>query len=170
MTPPVYTVVNVSRISIGLIFVASAIAKLKDRNAFQTVVFLLGGPFRAIYKELSILILGLEILSSLCLCFGILPLATTFLSFSLILLFDGVLIALRIGHPGVDCGCFGSRGGGITLWHLIRNAVMTGASAVLLILTLNFPHAWQRPSLVQLAMSGGFAIAAIGISTYKSNS
>ncbi len=126
------TAAHLISITLGLTFLVSALAKTRRPGPFQTVIFLLSGPFRAAYKWIGICVLCLEVLTGVCLLLGIFPLLTSILTVGMMLLFDGVLIVLRLGHPGVDCGCFGSRSGtGVTRWHLLRNLGLTVVAVAL---------------------------------------
>ncbi len=158
---------NIIRIALGLIFLASALIKARRPGPFQTVIFLLSGPFRSAYKELSVAVWCSEIFAGASLCLGFLPVPTSLLTLSLMLLFDCVLVALRLGHPGVDCGCFGSQNrDGVSMGNLLRNLGMTLASAFLFIHTLNSAYKWQRASFAQSFASICLASLVIGLTTH----
>ncbi len=160
MTISVESVKTIVSVSLGLVFVTSFATKLKERSAFEAVIFLLSGPLRSFYKQLSVFMLAIEAFAGICLCCGFMPRATAALTAALMILFDWVLLTIRVGHPGMDCGCFGAgRGHGVTGWQLARNALMTFGSIALLVATATSPSPRSHASNRQYGVA--FGVAAI---------
>lgn len=123
------------RALLGTVLLVSAAYKLKDRRPYETAVFVAFGYLRRFYKQISILGLTLEVAIGLALCVGLYPELTAFASLVLMLIFDAALISLRLSGFEGGCGCFGSGSSdGITIWHFIRNALLSLAAGLLLFL------------------------------------
>lgn len=130
------------RVFLGSLFLVSALRKIRARHQFDTVVFLLTGVFRRLYKRIGDLVLVSEIAIGVALVANLAPMISLAGGLILMLVFDVVLVVLLIGHPGLACGCFGSKSeDGVRSIDLIRNVAITGSFIGLLI--------WQclnRPS------------------------
>jgi hypothetical protein len=125
----------VLRAVLGAVLLVSAAYKLKDRRDYEMAVFVASGYLRKFYKQISAVGLTLELAIGLALCAGLYPAITASASVVLMLIFDAALISLRLSGYEGGCGCFGSRSAaGITIWHFVRNALLSIAAGWLLLL------------------------------------
>jgi hypothetical protein len=116
------------RDGLGALFLFSALQKLKERTQFEIVVFLLSGILRRFYKSIAIAALFGEAIAGALLISNVALTLAYVLSGVLMLIFDAALVILYVGHPGLDCGCFGSKRGsskGVQPLDLLRNALLT---------------------------------------------
>jgi uncharacterized membrane protein YphA (DoxX/SURF4 family) len=139
------------RVFLGSLFLVSALRKIRERDQFDSVVFLLTGILRRWYKPMGNVVLVAEAITGASLILGFAPVISLLAALILMLLFDVVLIILFIGHPGLACGCFGSRSKeGVQRIDLVRNALITVSFIGLL--------AWQHLALPTRHIEANIAV------------
>jgi uncharacterized membrane protein YphA (DoxX/SURF4 family) len=132
------------RIVLGSLFLISALRKLRERDQFHTVIFLLTGIFRKWYKRIGDAVLMSEVVIGLSLIANLAPWFSVTTGLALMCVFDVVLVILFVGHPGMACGCFGPQSEkGVRRIDLFRNALITLSFLGLLLWQRSFPSTHQ---------------------------
>ena len=135
-------------------FVLAAIAKLRDRVAFEQVLVAVAG--RTAARPLSFAVPVGELALAAALIAGVAPRAVALLALAVLVAFSWALVRLRSQPRTASCNCFGSNASDPAA-GLVRNAVL-GALAVALVLA---PHgaAWSHP-LAELVAAATVALGA----------
>jgi uncharacterized membrane protein YphA (DoxX/SURF4 family) len=129
------------RIVLGAIFVYAGYVKLRD--PWQVFAMAIDNyhlvPFQYLHA-LSLAIPWFEVVVGLLLCFGrFLRLSSSAVSLLLCFFFVLMLRAF-INHQEIDCGCFGSGGGPISKWTLLRDGSMLAGSLFVTWMALRNPR------------------------------
>ena len=153
---------------IGLLLLASGVAKIADRTSFRAALrgfALLPDP---LLSSVAVALPGLECLAGGCLVLGIVleDSLTRWAAVGAMLLFAtfGVAIAINLarGRRDISCGCFGSRDeDGITWSMVARNGALCAAAF------LAFAHAERTRSNSGLQTLGAVLVGVSVLLAWK---
>lgn len=153
---------------LGLVFLASGVAKLLDVRTFVDTVAAYGVPRKLAYG--AVFIPPLEILLGLGLCLLLYTRRLTLVALGTLLLFTLGFAYANLAQGVDDCGCFGTLPFLRTspLVSFIRNILMMAAAVYLwwrpVASTRNNYRAWQW---VLISMVGAVAFVAAGMSAMR---
>ncbi|MFC4589316.1 MauE/DoxX family redox-associated membrane protein [Sphaerisporangium corydalis] len=135
---------------IALVFLASAVAKLRDLPGFRRSLPALAPVGAGLVRPLAMLVVALEAATPILL---VTPPATSYgfaLACALLIAFSAAIaVALRRGRQA-PCRCFGASSTPIGPRHLVRNATLLGIAGL----------GWLAPERLFPPAGGAVAVAA----------
>ncbi|MDS1139544.1 MauE/DoxX family redox-associated membrane protein [Pusillimonas sp. SM2304] len=149
--------------SLAVILLLGALQKLRHFLLFESAVsgYALLPPGGV--RLFSVLFLGAELLAGLMLLVPSARMAGAVLALAVLLCAtSGIVINLLRGHRDIDCGCggFSQKAGGLSGWLVVRNMVLAGLSAPVLLAM----HSSGRPlSLMDGLTFVGATLAVLGL-------
>ena len=126
----------------GLLFALSALEKYQDIPAFrqQLIDYRILPPLLIPFAAISII--AAEVISATLLITKAYPWGVALGVLIQVTYASGILINLLRGRTHIDCGCLGSRGGGISYFHVASNLLLIGLLAVCTLPLSERPLVW----------------------------
>lgn len=138
--------VVVVRLTLGIMFIASSLPKIRLPYAFLSDVYgyELVGPKLGVM--VAMLLPWLELLVGICLVGGIFVSGALLASTAMGAMFTFVLASALVRHLDISCGCFSSAAGKISYLTLIRAVAITLFSVAAYAATILLaPKEWLSP-------------------------
>lgn len=144
----------------ALLFAFSALEKYQDISAFQQTIrdYRLLPDFMAPVVAISIVsaeVIAATLLITQGYLWGV------YLSIVVMSLYAlGILINLMRGRTHIDCGCLGSRGEGISYYHVLRNLFLLSLLAICLLQTTDRALIWLDYLVIIITVAAFMCIYA----------